>query len=420
LIANAATDDVRADEARTILVGVDLGPGSSFDPTLDELALLAESAGDVPVARLTARRKAPDAALFVGEGKADEIKALVTEHQAVGVIFDQALSPAQQRNLERHLGVEVLDRTGLILEIFAARAKSHEGKLQVELARLQYLSTRLVRRWTHLERQRGGVGHRGGPGERQIELDRRMIGERIKSLKARLDKVKRQRSTQRRSRERSHTFRISLVGYTNAGKSTLFNALVKARTYAADQLFATLDTTTRSLYLEAARRSVSLSDTVGFIRDLPHTLVEAFEATLQEAEEADLLLHVVDAASPVVQEQMLEVQRVLQEIGAHEIPQILVFNKLDQLETDQRPRVQSDWMELDGRRLPRVFVSALEGLGLDQLRSLLAQAAMAPDLSEAMALGSAPAQGPVDLDRALAASGSDGSEERTGTYDNPT
>jgi GTP-binding protein HflX len=357
-------------------VGVDLGPGSPFDPTLDELALLAESAGDTPVARITAKRRAPDAALFVGEGKADEIKALVTEHGGHCVIFDQALSPAQQRNLERHIGVEVLDRTMLILEIFGARAQSHEGKLQVELARLQYLSTRLVRRWSHLERQRGGVGHRGGPGETQIELDRRMIGERIKSLKARLERVKRQRGTQRRSRERSGTFRVSLVGYTNAGKSTLFNALVKARAYAADQLFATLDTTTRQLYLEEAGRSVSLSDTVGFIRDLPHTLVEAFEATLQEAAEADLLLHVVDAASPVLQEQMAEVQKVLHEIGAGDVPQLLVYNKLDRLGGHQQPRELADELEVEsGRRVPRVFISARDGIGLPQLRQLIAQAA---------------------------------------------
>jgi GTP-binding protein HflX len=364
-------------EARAVLVGVDLGPSASFDPTLDELALLAESAGDTPVARLTARRKAPDAALFVGEGKADEIKALVEQNGGHCVIFDQMLSPTQQRNLERHLGVEVLDRTGLILEIFAARAQSHEGKLQVELAQLQYLSNRLVRRWTHLERQRGGVGHRGGPGERQIELDRRMIGERIKSLKARLVKVKRQRGTQRRSRERAGTFRVSLVGYTNAGKSTLFNALVKARAYAADQLFATLDTTTRQLYLADAKRSVSLSDTVGFIRDLPHTLVEAFEATLQEAADADLLLHVVDAASPLLAEQMAEVDRVLAEIGAADVPQVLVYNKLDRLEPTQRPRAPVDVLELDGgRRVPRVFASALQGSGLAELRALIAQAAM--------------------------------------------
>ncbi len=360
-----------------VLVGVDLGPGSSFDPTLDELALLAESAGDQPIAKVIARRKAPDAAFFVGSGKADEIKFLVQDQLAQAVIFDQALSPAQQRNLERHIGVEVLDRTGLILEIFGARARSHEGKLQVELARLEYLSSRLVRRWSHLERQRGGVGHRGGPGETQIELDRRMIDQKIKSLKAQLIKVKRQRNTQRRGRERTGTFRASLVGYTNAGKSTLFNALTKAGTYAANQLFATLDTTTRQLYLADAQRSVTLSDTVGFIRDLPHTLVESFEATLLEAVEADVLLHVVDAASPVLLEQMVEVQRVLQSIGAGHIPQVLVYNKVDALEAHQQPRHEQDVFELpDGTMACRVFVSALEGQGLDTLRKLLSRAAI--------------------------------------------
>ena len=361
---------------RAVLVGVDLGPGTSFDPTLDELALLAESAGDEPVARMTARRKAPDAALFVGSGKADEIKALVDEHHAHGVIFDQALSPAQQRNLERHLGVPVADRTALILEIFAQRAKSHEGKLQVELARLQYLSTRLVRRWSHLERQRGGIGARGGPGEAQIELDRRMIGERIKAVKQRLERVKRQRGTQRKARDKSGVFRVSLVGYTNAGKSTLFNALVKARTYAANQLFATLDTTTRSMYLAQAERSVSLSDTVGFIRDLPHKLVEAFQATLQEATEADLLLHVVDASSPVLEEQQQEVDRVLAEIHASGVPQVLVYNKLDAVEPGRRPRAMMDWIERSpGVRMPRIWVSALDGIGLDVLRAYIGQAA---------------------------------------------
>ena len=362
--------------ARVILVGVDFGRSSragGFDPTLDELALLAESAGDVAVARVIAKRKAPDAALFVGLGKADEIKLMVQNQQAQAVLFDQALSAAQQRNLERHLGVPVADRTMLILEIFGERAQSHEGKLQVELARLQYLSTRLVRRWSHLERQRGGIGNRGGPGEAQIELDRRMIGERIKSVKQRLEKVKRQRSTQRRSRERNETFRVSLVGYTNAGKSTLFNALVKARTYVADQLFATLDTTTRQLYLEEAVRSISLSDTVGFIRDLPHKLVEAFEATLQEATDADLLLHVVDASSPALAEQMTEVQRVLADIGASEIPQILVFNKSDLLEDNQQPRVLVDILDLgSGKSVPRVFLSAASGKGLEHLRGLIA------------------------------------------------
>lgn len=361
---------------KAILVGVDFGPGSSFDPSLDELALLAESAGDQPVARLTAKRKAPDPALFVGSGKADEIKALVEGHRAEAVIFDQALSPAQQRNLERHLGVAVADRTMLILEIFAARAQSHEGKLQVELARLQYLSTRLVRRWSHLERQRGGIGTRGGPGEAQIELDRRMIGERIKSVKQRLERVKRQRDTQRRSRERRGTFRVSLVGYTNAGKSTLFNALVKARAYAADQLFATLDTTTRQLYLEDAGRSVSLSDTVGFIRDLPHKLVDAFEATLQEAADADLLLHVVDAGSAVLDEQMAEVERVLYEIGASDVAQVVVFNKMDRLEEDQQPRELIGSIEREGGvRVPRVFVSALTGAGLQELRHTIGELA---------------------------------------------
>jgi GTPase len=359
--------------SRAVLVGVDLGPGSSFDPTLDELALLAESAGDVVSAKVIARRKAPDAALFVGSGKADEIKLLVQAHGAHGVIFDQALSPAQQRNLERHLGVPVADRTALILEIFAARAKSHEGKLQVELARLQYLSTRLVRRWSHLERQQGGAGVRGGPGEAQIELDRRMIGERIKAVKLRLDKVQRQRGTQRKARERNGTFKVSLVGYTNAGKSTLFNALVKARAYAADQLFATLDTTTRSMYLAGAGRSVSLSDTVGFIRDLPHKLVEAFRATLQESADADLLLHVVDAASPLLAEQREEVERVLEEIGAHDIPQVLVFNKLDLIESFQRPvALQDEFERHPGLQVPRVFVSARTGEGLDVLRALIA------------------------------------------------
>ena len=356
-------------------MGVEIGRSASFDPTLDELALLAESAGDQPVARVIARRQAPDAALFVGSGKADEIKLLVQAHQAHTVLFDQAISPAQQRNLERVLGVPVADRTALILEIFAARAKSHEGKLQVELARLQYLATRLVRRWSHLERQSGGIGMRGGPGEAQIELDRRMIDDRIKVTKERLKKVQRQRSTQRRARERNAVFKVSLVGYTNAGKSTLFNALVKARSYAANQLFATLDTTTRSMYLEEAGQSVSLSDTVGFIRDLPHKLVEAFKATLQEAAEADLLLHVVDAASPHLDEQMVEVERVLDEIGAAEIPQILVYNKQDLLEESQRPRAPMDWVErAGGVRVPRVFVSAVEGSGLELLRSQIVAA----------------------------------------------
>ncbi len=358
-----------------MLVGVDFGRSRHFDASLDELALLAESAGDEVVARITAKRKAPDPALFVGSGKADEIKAMVQELGAEAVLFDQALSPAQQRNLERHLGCAVADRTMLILEIFGERAQSHEGKLQVELARLQYLSTRLVRRWSHLERQRGGIGTRGGPGEAQIELDKRMIGERIKGIKAKLERVKRQRGTQRRSRERNQTFRISLVGYTNAGKSTLFNALTNAKAYAADQLFATLDTTTRQLHVPGVERSVSLSDTVGFIRDLPHKLIEAFEATLQEAADADLLLHVIDSSSPLRDEQIAEVQRVLAEIGADRVTQVLVFNKADRLEEAQRPRTLVDvQMGLEGPPMQRVFVSALSGLGLDELQRLVAEA----------------------------------------------
>jgi GTP-binding protein HflX len=382
---------LRPELVRAVLVGVDLGPGHFFDPGLDELALLASSAGDEPVARITARRKAPDAALFVGQGKAEEIKATVVDRSAQGVIFDQALSPVQQRNLERLLGVPVSDRTAVILDIFADRARSHEGKLQVELARLQYLSTRLVRRWSHLERQRGGIGTRGGPGETQIELDRRMISERIKSLKARLDKVQRQQATQRRARERRGTFRVCLVGYTNAGKSTLFNALVKARSYAADQLFATLDTTTRELWLEGAGASVTLSDTVGFIRELPHKLVEAFRATLSEAADADLLLHVVDAASPLLQEQRAEVDRVLESIGAGDIPQVLVCNKTDRLEPDAQPRALADLVaRADGTPMPRVFVSALTGTGLDALRHAITQAVRAAAPTPAPTGASAP------------------------------
>jgi GTP-binding protein HflX len=359
-------------EGAVVLVGVDFGL-PHFDGELEELGLLAQTAGLQPVARLVCKRKAPDAALFVGSGKADEIRELAELHRASEVVFDQSLSPAQQRNLERQLGIAVYDRTFLILEIFAQRARSHEGKLQVELARLQYLSTRLVRRWSHLERQTGGAGVRGGPGEKQIELDRRMISESIKRTRERLAKVQRQRGTQRRQRERRDTFNISLVGYTNAGKSSLFNALVKARAYAADQLFATLDTTTRQLYLGDARRKVSISDTVGFIRDLPHGLIDAFKATLQEAVDADLLLHVVDASNPHHPEQMAEVQAVLKEIDADVVPQLLVFNKLDALESAQRPLHLEDEIEVDGLLVTRIFLSAHTGEGLPALRAELAQ-----------------------------------------------
>ena len=362
-------------EPRAILIGVDLGL-PHFDGELEELGLLAQTAGMQPVARVTCKRQAPDPALFIGKGKAEEIKELAHAHGATEILFDQALSPAQQRNLERFFDLPVNDRTMLILQIFAQRARSHEGKLQVELARLQYLSTRLVRRWSHLERQQGGIGTRGGPGERQIELDRRMIDDAIKRTRTQLQKVKRQRATQRRQRQRTGTFSVSLVGYTNAGKSTLFNALVKARTYAADQLFATLDTTTRQLYLAQLGRTISLSDTVGFIRDLPHGLVEAFEATLQEAVDADLLLHVVDAASPYWPEQIAEVQRVLAEIGAADIAQILVFNKVDALPQQRQPLQMQDTYALDGEQVPRIYISAQQGIGLDALRQAIADAAL--------------------------------------------
>ena len=368
-------------QATALLVGVDFGL-PHFDAQLDELAQLALTAGLQPVARLTCKRKAPDAAMFVGSGKADEIKALALLHQASEVLFDQALSPAQQRNLERQLGLPVNDRTMLILQIFAQRARSHEGKLQVELARLQYLSTRLVRRWSHLERQRGGIGNRGGPGETQIELDRRMIGEAIKRTKERLSKVKRQRQTQRKQRQRNQVFNVSLVGYTNAGKSTLFNALVKARAYAADQLFATLDTTTRQLYLphdQGGGSHLSISDTVGFIRDLPHGLVDAFEATLQEATSADLLLHVVDASHPDYPEQIAQVMSVLKDIDADAVPQWLVFNKVDALAPEHMPRLMQDLYVVDGLAIPRIFLSAQTGLNLEILRQRLLDQAQQHD-----------------------------------------
>ena len=366
-----ATD--QAPTATALLVGVDFGT-PHFDHELNELAQLSLTAGLEPVFRMTCNRKAPDAAMFVGSGKAEEIKELAVLHGASEVLFDQSLSPAQQRNLERHLGMPVNDRTMLILQIFAQRARSHEGKLQVELARLQYLSTRLVRRWSHLERQRGGIGTRGGPGETQIELDRRMIGESIKRTKERLSKVKRQRNTQRKQRQRNQVFNVSLVGYTNAGKSTLFNSLVKARAYAADQLFATLDTTTRQLYLPhdgGGGSHLSISDTVGFIRDLPHGLVDAFEATLQEATSADLLLHVVDASHPGYPEQIQQVMSVLKDIGADEVPQWLIFNKMDALPEERQPGFIQDQYLFEGLSIPRLFLSARSGLNLDNLRQRL-------------------------------------------------
>jgi GTP-binding protein HflX len=282
----------------------------------------------VPVDRVACRRARQDAALSIGSGKAEELRALIEERDVDTVIFDNPLSPVQQRNLNRLWGVPVLDRTELILDIFAQRARSNEGKLQVELARIEHQLTRLVRGWTHLERQRGGFGQRGGPGEKQIELDRRMLDARARQLRVRLDKLERQRRTRRRARDRRDAFTVSLVGYTNAGKSTLFNALTGAGTLAADQLFATLDTTLRRVHVPGAAPIV-LSDTVGFIRDLPHDLIAAFRATLAEAAEADLLMHVIDASHPGRDEQIAAVEAVLAEIGAASIPQIRVYNKID-------------------------------------------------------------------------------------------
>jgi len=348
---------------RAALVGLDFGK-SDFAASLDELFLLAKSAGAEPVTTVTGKRASPDAALFVGSGKAQEIADAVADLQLDIVIFNHALSPAQQRNLERVLKTRVLDRTSLILDIFAQRAKSHEGKVQVELAQLQHLATRLIRGWTHLERQKGGIGLRG-PGETQLETDRRLLGDRVKALRAQLAKLHRQHATQRRARGRNDTFSVSLVGYTNAGKSTVFNAMAKAGVYAANQLFATLDTTSRRVYLGEVGHVV-ISDTVGFIRELPHQLVAAFRATLEETIHADLLLHVVDASSPVRMEQIEQVNLVLKEIGADHIPQILVWNKIDA--ADLEPAIEHD----EYGRIHRVFVSAKTGAGLDLLRQAIA------------------------------------------------
>lgn len=353
-------------DTRAILVGVDFGK-ADFTSSLEELSLLALSAGARPISTITCKRSSPDSALFIGSGKADEVKHAVIDHQVEIVIFNHALSPAQQRNLEKNLQVRVLDRTSLILDIFAQRAKSHEGKVQVELAQLQHLATRLIRGWTHLERQKGGIGLRG-PGETQLETDRRLLGDRVKALKEKLAKLQRQRETQRRARGRSRVFSVSLVGYTNAGKSTLFNVLTKAGVYAADQLFATLDTTSRRVYLGGTGQIV-VSDTVGFIRELPHQLVAAFRATLEETIHADLLIHVVDASSPTRLDQIEQVNLVLQEIGADHIPQLLVWNKIDiansgsGIERDEYDKIQ------------RIFLSAKTGQGVDDLRLALGEIA---------------------------------------------
>jgi GTPase len=346
---------------------VRLGIGAPADPEdLLEFAQLARSAGAIPVATLGGRRDRPDPRFFVGSGKADEIRASAVEHNADVVLFDHPLSPSQERNLEKLIEKRVLDRSGLILDIFAQRARSFEGKLEVELAQLKHIASRLVRGWTHLERQRGGgIGNRG-PGETQLETDRRLLGKRVKTLTARLEKIKQQRETGRQQRVDIPIPSLALVGYTNAGKSTLFRALTGADAYIADQLFATLDPTVRSIVLPGNTKVV-VADTVGFIRELPHELVAAFQSTLTEAREATLLLHVVDVSDPRRDEHIDEVNRVLAEIGAADLPQILVFNKIDRI--DSPPRVDRN----EAGRVSHVWLSAAQSNGLDLLRDAVAE-----------------------------------------------
>jgi GTP-binding protein HflX len=350
---------------RAVLVR--LGVGAPADPEdILEFGQLARSAGAIPVAQISGRRDRPDPRFFVGSGKAEEIKAAAAAHDAEVVLFDHPLSPSQERNLEKLIERRVLDRAGLILDIFAQRARSHEGKLEVELAQLKHIATRLVRGWTHLERQRGGgIGNRG-PGETQLETDRRLIGKRVKTLTERLEKIKQQRETGRQQRAGIPIPSLALVGYTNAGKSTLFRALTGADAYIADQLFATLDPTVRRIVLPGAT-TVVVADTVGFIRELPHELVAAFQSTLTEAREATLLLHVVDVADPRRDEHIHEVNRVLAEIGAGDLPQILVFNKIDRIEG--APRIERD----EAGRATHVWISAAQAQGLDLLREAVAE-----------------------------------------------
>jgi GTP-binding protein HflX len=358
-----------ADPQAAVIVCLDFGD-DHYEDGVEEVVRLVESAGVKRHRVIRGRRSRPDPKFYAGSGKVEEIARAATEINAMYVVFNHALSPAQARNVEKQIVRRVMDRTELILEIFAQRAQTNEGKLQVELAQLEHLATRLVRGWTHLERQRGGLGKTGGPGETQIELDRRYIATRVKTLKRKLTDLKKQRIVQRRARARGDVVSVSIVGYTNAGKSTLFNALARAKAYEADQLFATLDTTTRRVWLPEAGNIV-VSDTVGFIRDLPHGLVAAFRATLEETVHADLLLHVVDASSAVRDEQADAVDKVLAEIPAGEAPRLLVWNKIDAAGLE--PGVERDQYG----RISRVFMSARTGAGLDLLRDAIAEFAKA-------------------------------------------
>jgi len=354
-----------ADPQAAIIVCLDFGD-AHYEESVEEVVRLVHSAGVLRHRVLKGKRSRPDPRLYAGSGKVEEIGRAAEELNAMYVVFNHALSPAQERNVEKVIARRVMDRTELILEIFAQRAQTSEGKLQVELAQLEHLSTRLVRGWTHLERQRGGLGKTGGPGETQLELDRRYIASRVKTLKSKLVQLQKQRSVQRRARARREVLSVSLVGYTNAGKSTLFNALARAKAYEADQLFATLDTTTRRMWIPEAG-NVVISDTVGFIRDLPHGLVAAFRATLEETVHADLLLHVVDASSAVRDQQALAVEEVLAEIPAGEAPRLPVWNKIDAAGLE--PGVERDQYG----RISRVFVSARTGAGLELLRGAIAE-----------------------------------------------